>query len=182
MSSKTPTIDDGDLNGSDHPLPLTELAGGGASEVDEQLVRVVVDAFYNAVRDDDVLGPIFAQRVTDWTKHLAKMCDFWSTLTLRTGRYSGRPLEVHARIPDLRDEHFDRWLQLWRATIENHVSIHARHRFVYPATRMAHNLSFHCIKPEKCSDDHAGIESQKLTEDRCNQSPGVHSVEVGDHT
>ena len=31
------------------------------------------------------------------------MCAFWSSVTLMTGGYKGRPMEVHARLPEISD-------------------------------------------------------------------------------
>jgi len=83
----------------------------------EQLVHDLVHAFYGRVRADATLGPIFEAVVAGrWDEHLAKMCDFWSSVTLATGRYEGRPLAAHLRLKDVRPEHFQLWLRLFRAT------------------------------------------------------------------
>lgn len=59
--------------------------------LDEDMVRSVVHGFYDAIRNDDLLGPVFANQIADdaWPLHLAKMCDFWSATLLRTDRYEG---------------------------------------------------------------------------------------------
>jgi len=126
------------IENSHRLLPLSANSGdGGAASEDEKVIARLVDAFYLAVRDDDLIGPIFMGRVTDWDKHLRKMCDFWSTIVLQSGRYNGRPIQVHQNIPQLRQDHFDRWLELWRATVEREVPHSARAAFLNPATRMA---------------------------------------------
>ena len=67
--------------------------------LDEALIRAVVHAFYDDVRRDPLLGPVFDARIApeEWPHHLAKLCDFWSATLLRTGRYAGRPLPPHRR-------------------------------------------------------------------------------------
>ena len=47
------------------------------------------------------------------------MCDFWSSVLMRTGRYHGRPMPKHLALPDLNDAHFQRWLSLFRATVRD---------------------------------------------------------------
>src|SRR3546814_11010954 len=44
------------------------------------------------------------------------MCDFWSSVTLVSGRYEGRPMAAHLRLKGVRPEHFDLWLRLFRQT------------------------------------------------------------------
>ena len=59
--------------------------------LDEAMVHAVVHGFYDEIRKDDLLGPIFNGHIApvDWPVHLAKMCDFWSATLLRTDRYEG---------------------------------------------------------------------------------------------
>ena len=45
------------------------------------------------------------------------MVDFWSGVLLASGRYRGNPLEVHRAIPGLESRHYDRWLDLFEATL-----------------------------------------------------------------
>ncbi len=76
----------------------------------------MVHAFYASVRKDEVLGPIFDQHIDDWDLHLAQLVDFWSSILLRTGRYTGTPMPKHVALPDLSAELFQRWLALFRET------------------------------------------------------------------
>ena len=63
----------------------------------EALVRRVIDAFYDKVRRDAVLGPVFAGAiVNDWAPHIEKINQFWLTATrLGTGYESARFLPAH---------------------------------------------------------------------------------------
>ena len=58
------------------------------------IVRLV-DRFYERIREDEALGPIF-DRVAqvDWATHLPKMYDFWDTVLFRAGTFRGNPLAV----------------------------------------------------------------------------------------
>ncbi len=124
-------------------LPLTESRADSsvAALVSEADIRALVDSFYSAVREDDLLGKVFDRHVEDWSRHLPKMYDFWSTVVLHTGRYSGRPLEVHARLAGLSKAHFARWLELWERTVERIIAAPARGAFVIAAQRMAVSMS-----------------------------------------
>lgn len=91
-------------------MPATSTDG----RITEAQIRTLVHTFYARVREDREIGPIFERRFADrWEGHLARMCDFWSSIMLATGRYRGNPLESHRRIPELRSAHFDRWLSLF---------------------------------------------------------------------
>ncbi|OZB16084.1 MAG: preprotein translocase, partial [Rhodobacterales bacterium 34-62-10] len=46
--------------------------------LDEGILRNLVHTFYDKVRRDVTLGPIFAARITDWGPHLERMVAFWS--------------------------------------------------------------------------------------------------------
>ena len=88
--------------------------------LDDAVIRAVVDEFYARARRDDVIGPVFNRIIpdADWPDHLSKIADFWSSMLLGTGRYSGRPMPKHMAIPELSDAHFMRWLRLFRETVE----------------------------------------------------------------
>lgn len=83
--------------------------------LDETILRDLVHRFYDRVREDTVLGPVFAARITDWSPHLERMVAFWSSVALMTGRYHGAPVPAHATLP-VTWAHFDRWLDLFRQT------------------------------------------------------------------
>jgi hemoglobin len=107
--------------------------------IDEALIHSLVHAFYDRVRNDDILAPIFAARVADWEPHLEKMCAFWSSVMLMTGRYHGRPMPAHATLP-VDGAHFARWLALFEATARDIASPAAADRFVERAHMIAGNL------------------------------------------
>lgn len=96
-----------------------------------------------------MLGPVFESRVSDWPKHLEAMRDFWSSAIYRTGRYHGRPLEVHRRIEEIRPAHFARWLQLWEQAVGEIVRSEARTPLIAMARRMAETMA-----PKVCGPSH----------------------------
>ncbi|MBL4590434.1 MAG: group III truncated hemoglobin [Phycisphaerales bacterium] len=76
-------------------------------------IRKMVELFYERTRTDDLLGPIFNTKVADWDAHYEKMTRFWSSAVLRTGTYSGRPIEAHKFDEPglLTPAHFVRWVR-----------------------------------------------------------------------
>lgn len=95
------------------------LAPGYAAGVTEPMIHDLVHAFYGKIRTDPALGPIFNRVLADrWDPHLAKMCDFWSSVLLMSGRFKGTPMAAHAAIPELRPTHFARWLHLFSQTAD----------------------------------------------------------------
>lgn len=112
------------------------------SMLDERMVRDVVYGFYDKIRADELLGPIFNGAIADeeWPHHLAKMCDFWSATLLRTSRYQGRPLPPHLALPGIGEEHFRRWLTLFRATVEQLCPPPVAALFFERALRIAHSF------------------------------------------
>lgn len=128
---------------SAEPLPRTPLrvGPGVAVGVTEEMIEAVVHGFYAEIRRDPALGPIFERAIGDrWDPHLAKMCDFWSSVLLMTGRFKGQPMAVHARIEQIRPTHFARWLHLFRQTVQRLCPPEAASLFVAKAEMIAESL------------------------------------------
>lgn len=79
--------------------PVTTLELMERTSLSEAVLSELVHGFYGKIRVDPVLGPIFAERITDWEPHLEKMVGFWSSVALMTGRYHGAPVPKHAGLP-----------------------------------------------------------------------------------
>ena len=115
-------------------------APGVDAGITEPVIRNLVHAFYARVRCDPLLGPVFNTRVEDWPAHLDKLCAFWSSVTLMSGRYKGTPMRAHAALPDLAFEHFQRWLALFRATAQDICPEGAAALFIDRSRRIAESL------------------------------------------
>jgi hemoglobin len=141
---------------TDVALPLTEptadaaaLQRRAAGVVGEADIARLVGGFYKRVREDDLLGPIFARRIgqrpEDWSAHLPRMEAFWSTVVLHTGRYAGRPMEAHRALAEagehLTPAHFERWLGLWRQAVAEAIPREGRAAFIIAAQRMAASIA-----------------------------------------
>ncbi|MBI1622588.1 group III truncated hemoglobin [Aquamicrobium sp. cd-1] len=131
------------MKGRPVPVRTPVIDGKLLPEVlDETMIHAVVHGFYDQIRSDDLLGPIFNNAIADgdWPHHLAKMCDFWSSTLLRTGRYDGRPLPPHLAIPELGEHHFRRWLKLFRATVRSVCPPEVAALFMDRALRVSHSF------------------------------------------
>ena len=107
--------------------------------IDEALIDALVEGFYARVREDGLIGPIFAARIADWAPHLAQMKVFWSSVALSTGVYQGRPMPKHLPLP-IDARHFDRWLEIFVVTANELCPPVAAKHFIERARRIAESL------------------------------------------
>lgn len=106
----------------------------------EEEITALVHAFYARVRLDELLGPIFDAHVDDWPRHLVKLVDFWSSVLLRTGLFSGAPMPRHAALPGLHPALFRRWLALFRQTADEQPNQPMAAQACAAAERIAQSL------------------------------------------
>ena len=85
-------------------------------------IERLVNSFYERVRGDDLLGPIFDEAAhTDWVRHLPKMYDFWEGVLFGVAGFRGNPLAVHRELASrvaLGDREFGRWLDLFHTSVD----------------------------------------------------------------
>ena len=112
-----------------------------ACGVDDTLIAQLVESFYETVRRDELLGPIFARHVKDWPLHLARMKDFWASIMMESGRFSGNPMQKHIAVAGLDAAHFARWQALWDQTLARIApSLAVAERFHKAARRIGESL------------------------------------------
>lgn len=89
-----------------------------------EAVELLVNSFYTRVKLDDLLAPIFNNaEFFSWDTHIPIMVNFWETLLLDTATYKGNTMQKHIilhRQTPLTPELFDRWKQLFYATLDEH--------------------------------------------------------------
>jgi hemoglobin len=108
-------------------------------------IAALLKDFYGRAFRDELLGRLFVDVARmDLDAHLPFMCDFWQTVLFRTGSYRRNALEPHRRLHErapLSPAHFDRWLSLWCATVDQrHAGPRAEFAKVQ-ATRIAGSMS-----------------------------------------
>ncbi|MFN8355214.1 MAG: group III truncated hemoglobin [Spirosomataceae bacterium] len=85
-------------------------------------IEQIVNTFYQKVRNDAQLGPIFDEIAqVNWNKHLPKMYDFWEHVLWGTGSYNGHPMLPHFQVNDkfpLLTQHFNHWKALFFETVD----------------------------------------------------------------
>ncbi|MEO6849122.1 MAG: group III truncated hemoglobin [Mucilaginibacter sp.] len=82
-------------------------------------IRLFVDEFYEKVRNDELIGPVFLEKIEDWQHHLEKLYAFWNAALFGVPGFRGNPFARHASLK-VGHEHFDRWLKLFNETIDSH--------------------------------------------------------------
>lgn len=84
----------------------------------ERLVR----AFYSRALVDPLIGWLFVDVAKiDLEAHIPVIASFWETILLGAQSYGGGAFAPHAALnakAELRGAHFERWLVLWRATVD----------------------------------------------------------------
>ncbi|HDR9473377.1 group III truncated hemoglobin [Burkholderia multivorans] len=122
-------------------LPDSAPARLRDAEPTEDNIRDLVYAFYDRVRADPLLGPVFDTKLAGrWDEHLPKMVSFWSSLVLGTKRYRGNVQQAHQPLEGIEPAHFSRWLSLFLNTVDTRYAPAAAIRFMEPALRIAQSL------------------------------------------
>lgn len=105
-------------------------------------IQQLVDAFYEKVREDELLGPIFNRVIEDrWPEHLEKMYRFWQTVLLNEHTYHGSPFPPHAHLP-IEKKHFEHWLHLFYSTVNEHFTGEKATEALWRAEKMAQMFQF----------------------------------------
>ena len=107
--------------------------------IDDAMIERLVRTFYARVQADPLIGPIFAISIENWDAHITKLCAFWSSVALMTGRYHGQPMQAHIDLP-VAEEHFDRWIAIFETTATELCPPKAAAHFIERARRIADSL------------------------------------------
>ena len=91
--------------------------------INDEFISILVDRFYEKIKIHPEIGPVFEHAITDdWDHHLSRMKDFWASVALNAGRYSGQPVPKHQKlvksVPAAQAHHFVIWLSLFRETLD----------------------------------------------------------------
>lgn len=110
-------------------------------------VSKLVHAFYDKIRADKELGPIFNSHLSaeQWPPHLEKLTDFWETNLFGIPKFKGNPPRVHAEVDHnlnygVTQEHFAHWMRLWFKTIDEMYEGRLADRAKNAARRMSTGL------------------------------------------
>jgi len=93
---------------------------------DREDITVLLDDFYRRAFADALLRPVFVDIARmDLSVHIPDITDFWAKVILHEGRYRRNVLTPHRELHErahLQPRHFERWLALWHATVDDHYS------------------------------------------------------------
>ena len=113
-------------------------------------IKIIVDSFYARVQEDALIGPFFDEVASvDWAAHLPRMYAFWETVVFSNAGYKGDPIGKHlavSSIAPLEQKHFERWLSLFKETIEALYTGPNAELMINRATIMAHAIQFKCAQ------------------------------------
>ena len=112
------------------------------SEITDETIVVLVDTFYDAVRADERLAPVFNGMIAAdaWPAHLERMYAFWSSVMLTSGRYKGNPVAVHRQVSGIDPSLFPHWLDLFETTADRLFVAALADEFAVRAARIAESL------------------------------------------
>lgn len=119
-------------------------ARADALGINDAFIDELVETFYARIQKHPDLGPIFNRSITeDWHHHLTRMKDFWASVALSAGRYSGKPVPAHTKLEGVSQDHFKMWLGLFENTLHE-LAPHPDTvpYFMERAERIAQSLQF----------------------------------------
>lgn len=91
------------------------------SQIDKESIDKLMDLFYNMVRKNENLGPIFNSKIgtsdEEWKVHKDKISNFWQGMLLGEGNYRGQPMKAHLELPPFPREFFNIWLELFEKSL-----------------------------------------------------------------
>ena len=110
-------------------------------------VEQLVDRFYDRVRGDALLGPIFDDVAqTNWATHLPRMYAFWEGVLFGAAGFRGNPLQIHrdlARRVPLGAPEFGQWLELFHESVDELFTGPCAERAKASARRIAGVMQHH---------------------------------------
>lgn len=115
---------------------------------DRDDIVLLVNSFYDAVRQNKILGHIFNDVAkVNWDEHLPKMYSFWGSILLGEHSYSGNPMRTHIELAErtsMTKTEFNEWVSLFAKTVNEHfigkIADNAKFRAAHIANTMLHNI------------------------------------------
>ena len=120
---------------------ITDVQDERYTGITEENLKTLVYSFYDKIRIDPEVGPVFHAAIKDWDKHLDIMVRFWSTIMLASRTYKGNPLAAHTG-KGIKPYMFERWLKLWKETTEELFTPDCSSRLQQKAEKMGQNMVF----------------------------------------
>jgi hemoglobin len=123
------------------PSPHDKLNAMPNLELNKESIATLVHTFYDDVRADPVLAPVFNAAIGDhWGPHLERMVAFWTTTMLKTQPFQGNVFAKHMVLNGITADHFQRWLTMFEATAARLFAPEVADEFTLVARRIAASL------------------------------------------
>ncbi len=110
-------------------------------------IRHLIGVFYNSVKENEVLGPIFKKAIPPetWEDHMEKITDFWDSALFGTMTFKGNPATKHVDLDKANDykidqKHFAIWLNHWKKTLDQNYCGKVAEEMKLRAEKMATGL------------------------------------------
>ncbi|MFB9120436.1 group III truncated hemoglobin [Bergeyella porcorum] len=109
-------------------------------------IEILVNTFYDKIKKDEVIGFFFNDIAkVNWNEHLPKMYQFWETLLFGQVSYKGNPMAAHFPINEIKameKHHFDHWLKVWTATVEELFTGTKAEMAIYKAKNISQLMAY----------------------------------------
>lgn len=87
-------------------------------------IELIVRSFYEKAFEDDLIGFMFTDVAElDLESHVPSISKFWENAIFHTGGYKKNVTQIHLNLNEkqsLSSEQFERWLELFNATVDAH--------------------------------------------------------------
>jgi hemoglobin len=119
--------------------------GGHKPDLDSrENIELFVDLFYEQLLADERLAPIFIDTAgIDLAVHLPHIKDYWCKLLLGEKGYQRHTMNIHRQLHGKRPlqvEDFQRWLNFFTETVDEHFSGERAQRAKQVAASIAANM------------------------------------------
>lgn len=124
--------------------------------ITEAQIDALVAEFYDRVRRDPEIGPIFLRAIGKdgevWRHHEAKIASFWRNAMGMDRSFSGNPMLKHLANSEIQPEHFPIWLKIFEDSASCVLPKDSALGIVNLANRIGSSLQFGLVqfrKPEE---------------------------------
>lgn len=93
-------------------------------DITRENLRVLMTSFYEKAMEDEILSPFFIDEISDditdedWNHHIELLADFWLAKMLGEDTYYGNFVGAHVKMPHIKKDSFERWLELFAQTAD----------------------------------------------------------------
>lgn len=109
-------------------------------------IELLINSFYQKVIKDETIGFFFNDIAkVNWDSHLPKMYSFWESILFGQMTYKGNPMAVHFPINEIEPmemRHFEKWIELWKKTIEENFVGENADMAIYKAENIAKLMAY----------------------------------------